>query len=171
MKYRKLKSLKFLYEINELGEIRNVKSKKIIKPYKENNGYMRVSFENKCLGGKIRSSVHQLLAEAFIQNTENKPFINHKNSVRDDNRLENLEWCTHSENIKHSFDKGLTVPPLQNKKVFLKETESTYSSITELAKDFFINGKGKNISSNISYASSVLNGRRKKFFGLTLDFI
>ena len=105
MQFRKLKSLKFLYEINEMGILRNVKSKKIIKGYTERNGYVRVKIENKCLGGIIRTTIHRLVAEAFLPNPHNLPEINHINSVRNDNRVENLEWCTHSENMKYSYNK------------------------------------------------------------------
>lgn len=56
--FRKIKSLKFLYEINEDGVLRNIKSKKIIKGYVEKNGYVRVRIENKCLGGVVRTSIH-----------------------------------------------------------------------------------------------------------------
>lgn len=67
----------------------------------DSSGYPQVQFR---LNGKVVTrKTHRLVAEAFIPNPENKPQINHINSIRTDPRVENLEWCTQSENQIHSF--------------------------------------------------------------------
>ena len=101
--FRKLKSLKFLYEVNEDGIVRNVKSKKVVDGYREKNGYIRVRFENKCLGKVVRTTVHRLVAEAFLPNPDNLEEVNHIDSNRANNHVSNLEWVSHSDNMKHAY--------------------------------------------------------------------
>lgn len=70
-----------------------------------NRGYYRLGLTKD--GRQKYFKVHRLIALAFIPNEENKPFINHKNGIKTDNRAENLEWCTAKENVQHAFNAGL----------------------------------------------------------------
>lgn len=92
-----------LYEISNLGSIRNFKTKAIKKTIICKNGYRRVSVSKNC-HHKIKC-MHRIIAEAFIPNPENKPQVNHKNGIRTDNSIENLEWMTAKENIRHSYSR------------------------------------------------------------------
>lgn len=81
------------------------KKERIRKQYMNNDGYMQVSLYDKY--GKLRTfRVHRLYAIVCIPNPENKEQVNHLNSKRSDNRHENLEWSTQSENQQHSVKFG-----------------------------------------------------------------
>jgi len=73
------------------------------KPRYDKDGYLMVS-TRKSDGKTTTIRVHRLVAEAYIDNPENKPVVNHKNGIKDDNRVENLEWNTVAENTQHGYD-------------------------------------------------------------------
>ena len=120
------------YEISNLGNLRS--KERFVKhwrggerKYKSNfknirlndKGYFRCNLKNE--GKRYDFTIHRLVALAFIPNEENKPFINHKNGIKTDNRVENLEWCNQSENVTHAVKNRLIKTKLtdeQAKKIF-----------------------------------------------------
>lgn len=110
-----------LYEISKIGRVKSLsrlKTTLLIGTFMTTEkilsaglreGYPSVSLTNK--GGVYKShSIHRLLAKAFIPNPKNLPCINHINAIRNDNRLENLEWCTWSHNNREAYRTGNQIP-------------------------------------------------------------
>lgn len=100
-----------IYKVSSLGRIKRVgkyrnqtaewESERVLKPAQKPNGYKfcQLSKNNETKAKHI----HRLVAEAFIPNPDNKPTVNHKNGNKEDNRVENLEWATYTENNLHSM--------------------------------------------------------------------
>lgn len=95
------------YEVSDRGDVRNSKTGRILKPVRT-NGYSQVVLCD--ADGQHRRSVHRLVAAEFIDNPHGYPVINHIDGNRTNNRVDNLEWCTQSENMKHAYHTGLQKP-------------------------------------------------------------
>lgn len=97
------------YMVSSLGNVISTKSgkAKVMRKRYHNRGYLQFILRNENGGKSFKG--HRLVAAAFIPNDENKPQVNHINGVKDDNRVENLEWCTNLENAQHSWAKGRNV--------------------------------------------------------------
>lgn len=93
------------YKVNCIGLIWSTRSKRFLKSSLKPNGYRYIEFN--VLGKVSYHRVHRLVAEAFIPNPKDKPFVNHKNGNKSDNYYRNLEWVTGSENNLHAIDSGL----------------------------------------------------------------
>ena len=98
-----VKGYENLYEVSNLGRVSNYR--KVLKTYTLNSGYLAMKLVKD--GGRKSVLLHRLVAEHFIPNPENKLEVNHINGDKTDNRVENLEWVTSSENKKHALNTGL----------------------------------------------------------------
>ena len=115
-----------LYRISNLGNVMSVKRKKLIKSDKRKDGYIQVHLvKNKKMHNCL---LHRLLAIAFIDNTNNYEFINHKDGNKSNNVITNLEWCTKKENILHAYNNGLIK---KRKKVYQYDKNNNLLNIFE----------------------------------------
>lgn len=92
------------YTIYGDGRIYLTHCHRFIKPTISKDGYCRCQFN-----GRLRLT-HRVIAQALIPNPDNLPVVNHKNGIRHDNRVENLEWVSSSDNQKHAYRMGLRLP-------------------------------------------------------------
>ncbi len=123
------------YEVSNTGVVKRLAHKngkhsfeKIINQH-VSNGYMSVNILYR------KYSVHRLVAMAFISNPEKKPQINHKNGIKVDNSVKNLEWCTVKENSDHAWKTGLIINcPFGEEKSQSKLTNNDVLKIRKLLK-------------------------------------
>ena len=103
--WKPVKGYDDLYEVSNLSKIKQLETGRILKQSTHVAGYKVATLRNN-KGRKI-FYVHRIIAEAFIPNPYNKPQVNHKNGMKFDNRLDNLEWVTHKENLIHCHKNGM----------------------------------------------------------------
>lgn len=116
------------YQVNEEGVVLG-RGNKAIKPHDNGRGYLIVGIRMN--GRSTSKSVHRLVAEAFLDNPNNYSDVNHIDCDRRNNRVENLEWMTHGNNIKYSYDNEKRSATGENN-ARCKTTEKTVIEICEL---------------------------------------
>jgi hypothetical protein len=135
------------YEINLQGQVRNIRTKQILSQRLDKKGYYVLALTNDN-EARTTKALHRLLMETF------KPVegmdaltVHHINHIKDDNRLENLQWLTNSENIKEAFEAGIFVGKIKggnNKKsVRCIETGEIFESSAAAARHVGIASRGK----------------------------
>jgi len=157
-----------LYKVSSVGNIKSLRCKGLIREKTmklsiNENGYLMV---NLCKNNKVKIwRVHRIVLTAFVPNQENKCDVNHINGIKTDNRVENLEWNTRSENLCHAFRTGLRINGEKNriasgkkcrercsKKVINIVTKEIYESCKEASKKYGISK---------SHLSNMLTGVKK----------
>lgn len=161
-----IKGYENLYSIDEEGRVYSHRKNHYMKLINNGDGYLQVSLSKN--GKRKTYKVHRLVAETFIENPQDLPCINHINEIRDDNRAENLEWCTYEYNNTY----GHRLEKIQEKRdqgAFDKQKRAViacdirtekelyyFSSVAEASK--FLNKSHCNIV-------ACLKGRQKTSYG------
>ena len=109
------------YEVSNLGNLRNIKTKRVLKPGKDSSGYYMVILYTNSVGTTKR--IHKLVANAYLDNPDDKKCVDHINNNRLENNLSNLRWATISENSFNqkiaknntSGSKGVSFHKIKNK--------------------------------------------------------
>lgn len=148
-RWKAIKDYEGLYEVSNQGRIKRVSGWKgqngayiqasgiIGENNIKKNGYKGVVL---CKNGKCKSFlIHRLVAQTFIPNPHNLPQVNHIDGDKTNNCVENLEWVTPQQNVRHAFDKGLKKPHSQRSIIaILPEGKIHFSSISECSRSLHI---------------------------------
>lgn len=163
-----------LYEVSNLGRVKGLERQ---GNWRDNiltqcmiGNYVKVSLT---VNGKSQNKlVHRLVAQAFIPNPENKPEVNHKDGNKLNNCLDNLEWVTKSENIKHAYRTGLITKEVTKsrtdkmhdavKKRVMRDDGVVFDSVADAAVS---------VKVSASMVSNMLHGRQNTAGGHVFKFI
>lgn len=126
--WKNIEGYEDLYKVSNLGNVKQIKFNRIIKKCLSNNGYLVVNLSKKNVSKSFL--VHKLVAEAFIPNPDNLLYVNHKDENKQNNTVENLEWCTQNYNCNY----GTRNEKISNK--MSKQIILQYTLNNELINEF-----------------------------------
>ena len=145
-----------LYEVSDKGRVKGLKRNRILKNIVDSLGYVRVSL---CKENKIKAhKIHRLVAEHFLKPSEYK-IVNHIDGNKENNSVENLEWCNASQNRKHACDTGLAAKE-EGRLIMCNETKEVYKGVMSAAR---------HIGISHTMISSILNGGSGTAKGFTFS--
>ena len=121
-----------MYAVTEDGRVWSYKSNKFLKQTLLNRGYLQVELYNNGVGKKFL--IHRLVAEAYLPNPDNLPQVNHKDENKQNNSVENLEWCTEKENDNYG-NRNKNIARANATAVRCVELDRIFESISEAARE------------------------------------
>ena len=172
-RWKAIEGYEGLYEVSDMGNVKSLRKGRNLKPCNNGNGYMVINLR---LNGKSKTTfVHRLVCGAFHGKHVEGLFVNHKNGVRDDNRVSNLEWVTQQENnadmVKrgtHQYDKAMFKFYWQKRERYVECLDRDGNPLA-----VFNSIKKASDSLGICYASihKACNGARKKAGGFGWRYV
>lgn len=174
-----VKDLEDLYEVDDKGNVYSLpklkrtptttylSKEKQLKPYNNGYGYMLVDMRKN--GKRYMKLVHRLVAEAFLPNPENLPQINHKDGNKANNNVNNLEWCTCSENQFHAFKCNLKPQGINhpNSKLTLDDVNYIKTHYRKGKRGYGVYTLANQFNVSPSTIRQIITGRTYKVRGLT----
>lgn len=170
------------YQINQFGEIRTLKDSPKLKKYdvlkpqiSKRNGYIyQMLYKN---GKEKLLRVHRLVAMAFLPNPNNLPQVNHKDGNKQNNSVDNLEWCAQSDNMKHAYKNGLQIPSENQRKAIINTNKLKQKKVCQIKDGEIINTfsgiseASRQTKISISCISRCCNLKRKSTNGYEWRFL
>lgn len=152
------------YMVSYDGQIYDTKKQKIVKAHKDKrNGYMNYTFCDEGSGLYGTKRVHRIIAKTFIPNPADFPVVNHLDNDRTNNRVDNLEWTTQSENIRYALNQGRLHIESGETHPFAKYTDEQIREVCELLQAGYTNTEiGKMTDVNTHYVSGIRNRQWRK---------
>lgn len=156
------------YAISNFGNVMNVNTKKLLSP--QDRGYLFVTLFNVSntrgnKGYRKNYRIHRLVAKYFIENPENKPYVNHKDGNKHNNHVDNLEWVTGQENTIHAYKNKLisTQRPIKAIKLEDNSVIEIFESLSECARFFNCNKSYIHRALNKTYGKNTYKGYKFEY--------